>query len=492
MKRPLNPPMHGDSLSMAGNLIKAPARVKFAGDRPTANGDEIARPTEPKPQLDSFLESDDDSDEDESGFIEPPRPRSVAPTPSVSERRQSVTSADNDLPSTAATTAATKRPPRVVKFANPPESKAAAAAGPDKKPPPPKASTPSGEADTAQSSIDQVLRKSLEQQQLLQTELNQYKQRAERFELEVKAFKLAKEQEADRLGQQSKAVAALESRLALETRDKVFWSKKHEELHRQYLKTESEYRILQATTADRDGMWKREWERKNEHLLLERDRCRDGFHSAQKVAQDRQEETRELRRQVLDLKHSISTSTRMEGQITDDVFREKIRLLGHDLQNWTITHFRKRDLGTMHAPLRPALEADPSSTPALSALSNSAREELSLAVPLYGSLMPGSKLHVVQSIVSSMLCQDIFSHYFFGLQPDWIAQCLQMEAYLSTISTLFLFRPTGQPDVQQVQRRWSINGAPRPWPSCGTAPTPICKRTWRNRRASYASASPIC
>ncbi|KAI9822788.1 MAG: hypothetical protein M1832_003021 [Thelocarpon impressellum] len=263
---------------------------------------------------------------------------------------------------------------------------------------------------------DQTLQAALDQQQKLQAELEQYKERAQHHDSELTALRLAKEQEEECSQQRARTVAAQEARLAAEARDKTFWARKHEEVHRQYLKTESEYRILQATVADRDGMWKREWERKNEHLLQERDRCRDGFHAAQRAAQEWEDEAREMRRQVLELKHSISTSTRTEAQVTDDVFREKVRLLGHDVQNWTITNYRKRELD-------------------ISELSEKAQEELSSTVPFYDRLLPSSKLDVIQSIVAGMLVEDVFRPYFFGLPPDRVSQCRKMEEYLLTIGS---------------------------------------------------------
>ncbi|KAI9848132.1 MAG: hypothetical protein M1838_000628 [Thelocarpon superellum] len=242
-----------------------------------------------------------------------------------------------------------------------------------------------------------------------------FKQRAQRYEADLNALRQEREQQEDAAAQQSQRIGMLESKLASESRDKTFWSKKHEEVHRQYLKTESEHRILQATTADRDGMWKREWERKNEHLLQERDRCRDAFHTAQRMAQDRQEEARELRRQVLELKHSISTSTRMEGQTTDDVFREKVKLLGHDLQNWTISNFRKRDIDVSDLP-------------------EPARAELFSAVPSYSGRIPHLKLNAIQAIISAILVREVFDQYFYGLVQPRVKQCQQMEEYLSSIA----------------------------------------------------------
>lgn len=141
-------------------------------------------------------------------------------------------------------------------------------------------------------------------------------------------------------------IQKLRSDLQAEKSEKEFWKQKHDDVEDQYLKAESEVRILRANRADRDAMWRREWERKNEHLLIERDRCREDYHTAQKTIQEREEEIQELSRRILGLKRNISTWTKLEGQISDDVFAEKIKTLGHDLQNWTINNFRRAKIGT--------------------------------------------------------------------------------------------------------------------------------------------------
>lgn len=200
-----------------------------------------------------------------------------------------------------------------------------------------------------------ALQDALEQQEKIHLELDSHRDRLRHQETELRAYEAEKERSAEQQRQGERTISTLESKLASETRETAYWTEKHEDIHRRFLRTESEYRILQDKMADRNEMWKREWERKNEHLLTERDRCRDGYQTAQRVVDEMEEENQELRRQVLELKHSISTSTRTEGQVTDDVFREKIRNLGHDVQNWTINNFRRKDIGIISHQLCPTL-----------------------------------------------------------------------------------------------------------------------------------------
>ena len=197
------------------------------------------------------------------------------------------------------------------------------------------------------------LRRAHYHQDRLQEELDRKSEHLRRVEEEHASMKREKDYHEGKARASDRIFVALEAKMCKESEERQFWSNKYEEVHGQYLKTESEFRILQAQLADRNSMWKREWERKNEHLLEERDLCRDGMHAARRVADDLADENNELRRQVLELKHSISTSTRTEGQVTDNVFREKVRNLGHDVQNWTINNFRRKTIGKRdgHYPL---------------------------------------------------------------------------------------------------------------------------------------------
>ena len=144
-----------------------------------------------------------------------------------------------------------------------------------------------------------------------------------------------------------KTMIQLRSDLQAERTEKTLWQGKHDEIKEKYLKAESEARILRANMFDRDHLWKKEWERKHEHLLAERDRFQDGYHAAQKTLREREDEIQQLRHHILGLKRDISTWTKVEGQVSDDVFTERIRTLGHDLQNWTIINFRRAKKGML-------------------------------------------------------------------------------------------------------------------------------------------------
>ena len=456
--RPSTTTSHGDSSKTLDNQIKAPPRAAIARDR--SNDRDGFHQSEPQDNLPLLLENNDGADMTENN-INPSEElkttgSSKSPTESEADTagRRGASSARWGSRTVGITSPRRARaslsPKETIHSMDPksrgategralgvaalakltghgPAGKAGSKTSPTLQEDEPKKSPQQSVSSAENSQI------SVEEQQKLSAELEQLKDLAQIQEAELKALRAEQRKDRETSERQLREISHHEAKLASEIRDKTFWSKKHEEVHRQYLKTESEYRILQATVADRDGMWKREWERKNEHLLQERDRCRDGFHAAQRTSQERDEEARELRRQVLELKHSISTSTRTEAQVTDDVFREKVRVLGHDLQNWTITNFRKKDLGVFLYQLRPCSTSLTRLTLDMSNLFDSVRDELSSIVPFYATLASKSRLNVIQSFVSGMLVQEVFRVYYFGLSPDRVSQLRNMEEYLLTV-----------------------------------------------------------
>ena len=218
--------------------------------------------------------------------------------------------------------------------------------------------------DSAPAELDQALQSVRREMAKMQRELEKHKRREKVYIEELREYNekvAAQETIINTLKGASSdgshledIVTDLRSRLLAETDEKMFWVRKHQEAHRNSYKLEGEVQMLQTKLVDRDILWKAELERKHSYLLLEHERCRDGYHTAQKAVQEREEEVRELRQQVFGLKRNISTWTKTEGQITDDVFMEKIRSLGHDLQNWTISNFRKARIGMIcvHDPGR--------------------------------------------------------------------------------------------------------------------------------------------
>ena len=112
-----------------------------------------------------------------------------------------------------------------------------------------------------------------------------------------------------------------------------FWQAKHSALNQQFLRADTELRLLRAEVELREA---------------ERDELRAGWEGLRRDAAARDDEARALRAQVRGLKDFVSTSTRSGGQTSDEVFGEGMARLGNGLQNWVIVNFRRAKLGTFY------------------------------------------------------------------------------------------------------------------------------------------------
>ncbi|KAM0454982.1 hypothetical protein ACHAPV_008123 [Trichoderma viride] len=184
-------------------------------------------------------------------------------------------------------------------------------------------------------------------------------------------------QELDRLSQTESETA-------------TFWQGKHSALNQQYLRTDTELRLLRAEVDVREA---------------EREELRQGVEVLRRELQEKDDESRRLRGQVRGLKDFVSTSTRTDDQTSDEVFGDGMTKLGNGLQNWVITNFRKAKLD-------------------LSQASDSTLTELGHLVPMYEELIHTSKVHLLQSIVSSILVEMVFNAYYgdFSASTDPVNQ----------------------------------------------------------------------
>ena len=117
-----------------------------------------------------------------------------------------------------------------------------------------------------------------------------------------------------------------------ESETATFWQGKHSALNQQFLRTDTELRLLRAEVDVREA---------------EREELRQGVEVLRRELQDRDDEIRRLRGQVRGLKDFVSTSTRTDDQTSDEVFGDGMTKLGNGLQNWVITNFRKAKLGEL-------------------------------------------------------------------------------------------------------------------------------------------------
>ncbi|RFU73035.1 hypothetical protein TARUN_9220 [Trichoderma arundinaceum] len=198
-----------------------------------------------------------------------------------------------------------------------------------------------------------------------------------------------------------------------ESETATFWQGKHSALNQQYLRTDTELRLLRAEVDVREA---------------EREELRQGVEVLRRELQERDDEIRRLRGQVRGLKDFVSTSTRTDDQTSDEVFGDGMTKLGNGLQNWVITNFRKAKLD-------------------LSKAGDATLAELGQLVPMYEELIHTSKVHLLQSIVSSILVEMVFNAYYVGLSEQDTQHFQQMEQLLSSLclnqwrsSTLALLR----------------------------------------------------
>ncbi len=129
----------------------------------------------------------------------------------------------------------------------------------------------------------------------------------------------------------------LDKMSANESETATFWQSKHSTIHQQYLRTDTELRLLRAEVDVREA--------EREELRQGWDVLRREIEVLRREVKDKDEENRALRGQVRGLKEFVSTSTRADGQTSDEVFGDGMARLGNGLQNWVISHFRKAKLG---------------------------------------------------------------------------------------------------------------------------------------------------
>lgn len=155
----------------------------------------------------------------------------------------------------------------------------------------------------------------------------------------------SKEKESILLKEKDEKIAELERELAImeaeftreldrlsqnESETASFWQKKHSALNQQYLRTDTELRLLQSEVDVREA---------------ERQELREGWEVLRRELRNRDEEILSLKGHLNGMKQWVSASTRTDQQTSDEEFVDSMVKLGNSLQNWVIMHFRKTKLG---------------------------------------------------------------------------------------------------------------------------------------------------
>lgn len=213
----------------------------------------------------------------------------------------------------------------------------------------------------------------------------------------------------DRIASLQKELAVMEREFSrelerlsrTESETSTFWQAKHSALHQQFLRADTELRLMRNEAEVR------------EH---ERDELRSGWDALRSTLAEKDAETRALRNQVRGLKEFVSTSTRTDGQqaATDESLAEALAMLANGLQNWVITNFRR-------AKLRPLEELD-----------EAVRVDAGELLPMFEDLVAqGSKVHLLQSIVSRLLVDEVLEAYYAGLSEQQTEQLRDTERLLA-------------------------------------------------------------
>lgn len=222
-----------------------------------------------------------------------------------------------------------------------------------------------------------------------------------------------------------------------ESETAAFWQAKHSALNQQFLRTDTELRLLRAELDVREA---------------EREELKEGWELLKREINARDDEIRRLRTDLMGLKKWLSTSTRTEEQESDDLFAGDMARLGNGLQEWAIQHFRRAKIGkSSHLEFDQSVQIDEGrrvenrrrSFPASGMLtfridtskaSESVQDELAQLVPIYADLSKTSKIPLLQSIISTILVEMIFGAYFVGLSKDEARKLKQTEDCLASLS----------------------------------------------------------
>jgi hypothetical protein len=195
---------------------------------------------------------------------------------------------------------------------------------------------------------------------------------------------------------------------ANESETASFWQTKHSALNQQFLRTDTELRLLRSELEVREA---------------EREELRTDCADMRRLLRTRENEVAELRGQVRGLKEWIGNSTRLgggEGVMSDEVFGEGMARLGNGLQNWVISNFRRAKIKDL----------------ATGVVREDVLGELARLVPAYEELvLKNAKIHLLQSIVSRLLVEVVFGPYFVGLTEEREREFKEMERYLGSFAT---------------------------------------------------------
>ncbi|KAJ4297873.1 hypothetical protein N0V90_005772 [Kalmusia sp. IMI 367209] len=109
-----------------------------------------------------------------------------------------------------------------------------------------------------------------------------------------------------------------------------------------------------------------------------------------------EKESQERLQQLLSLKSSISSLTRIESQVTDSELSETLSQLGNRVREWTVSNFRRTKLDLSNVPLATA-------------------KELTAVSPTYEQVGPSDRLALFQALVANAMMRIFNEPIIVGL-----------------------------------------------------------------------------
>jgi hypothetical protein len=172
-------------------------------------------------------------------------------------------------------------------------------------------------------------------------------------ELEAKDKKIASlEKELSTMEDEfERELTQLSHKLTNESETAIFWQQKHSSLNQTFLKTDTELRLLRQEVSNFEQVKEsrdRDIKTRISSLMLDRDAFREAYNEAMGELRVKEEMVKSLQGQVRGLKSFVSTSSKMDEQVTDEAFGERMQRLGNGLQNWVITNFRRVKIGMLN------------------------------------------------------------------------------------------------------------------------------------------------
>jgi len=126
------------------------------------------------------------------------------------------------------------------------------------------------------------------------------------------------------------------------------------------------------------------------------------------VQQGKMDEVSNLQQQLSDLKRSISTSTRMDSQMSDSTFAQGMGVLHHELQNWVVNNYRRAKTEATPEELCARLEAVVDSTP-----------HISIMKQIYATFDSTAKLAILQATAVLLIVEIFTAPILFGLSMKY-------------------------------------------------------------------------